>query len=101
MLSSPEYLDYTFSGLITVEVPIFSNGLRAKPPNIWPGNRHYFYFIDSNKTVSDPETLSLSSKVIHYTNILESDNPEQKIIPLLTPCAKHGRPMENGLPNTQ
>ena len=31
--------------LITVEVPIFYNGLRAKSPNIWPGNRHYFYFI--------------------------------------------------------
>lgn len=61
-----------------------------------------FIILGSNKPASAPETLSLSSKVTHYTNILEMTiQNKRQSVPLLIQCAKHGRPMENGLPNTQ
>ena len=60
-----------------------------------------FILLDSNKTASGSKNNISIFQGDSLHKCPWKDNPEQKIMPLLTPCAKHGRPMENGLPNTQ
>ena len=82
--------------------PVFYNGPQAKLPNLCLEVDIIFIILGSNKPASAPETLSLSSKVTHYTNILEKTiQNKRQSVPLHIQCAKHGRPMENGLPKTQ
>ena len=60
-----------------------------------------FIILDSNNTASGSRnTISIfQGDPLH--KYPWKDNPEQMIMPLLTPWVKHGRPMENGLPSTQ